>query len=93
MATCPDAKFRDGPRAVELATKAGELSSWRLPSLIDTLAAAYAEDGRFDDAKKWESKAIEIWSTRWRNVEASIKAGRERLELYEAGKPYREIDK
>jgi tetratricopeptide (TPR) repeat protein len=92
MATCPDAKFRDGPKAIELADKACELTSWRLPSTIDTLAAAYAEDGKFDDAVKSENQAIEIWSSRWRHVDASIKAARERLELYQAGKPFRATD-
>jgi tetratricopeptide (TPR) repeat protein len=90
MATCPDSKIRNGPKAIEFATRGCELSSWRLPPLIDTLAAAYAEDGKFDDAVKWENKAIEIWSSRWRNVDATLKAARERLELYKTGKPYRE---
>jgi tetratricopeptide (TPR) repeat protein len=92
MATCPDAKFRDGPKAIELAGKSCEITSWRLPSTIDTLAAAYAEDGKFDDAIKSENQAIEIWSSRWRHVDASIKAARDRLELYQAGKPYRAAD-
>jgi tetratricopeptide (TPR) repeat protein len=90
MATCPDSKIRNGPKAIEFATKGCEFSSWRLPSLIDTLAAAYANEGKFDDAVKWENQAIEIWSSRWRNVDALLKAARERLELYKAGKPYRE---
>jgi len=45
LATCPDAKLRDGRKAVELATKACELNQWKSPDLIDTLAAAYAEAG------------------------------------------------
>ena len=43
LATAPDARFRDGPRAVEHATRACELSGWRDAAALDTLAAAYAE--------------------------------------------------
>jgi tetratricopeptide (TPR) repeat protein len=43
LATCPDANHRDGQRAVELATKACQLTEWKSWPLIDTLAAAYAE--------------------------------------------------
>jgi hypothetical protein len=60
--------------------------------VIDTLAAAYAEDGKFDDALKWENNAIEIWP-RWRAADASIKIAGERIELYKAGKPYWEVEK
>jgi len=87
MATSPDSNYRDGVKAVELARKACEFSSWRLPSMIDTLAAAYAEDGKFNDAVAAENQALEKWS-HWRNVDASVKAARERIALYEAGKPY-----
>jgi hypothetical protein len=45
--TCPEAKFRDGKKVVELA-----------PNNIGTLAAAYAEAADFDSAVKWQSQAI-----------------------------------
>ena len=46
-ATCPNAKYRDGRKAVESATKACELTDWDEAGIIDTLAAAYAELGDF----------------------------------------------
>jgi tetratricopeptide (TPR) repeat protein len=59
-ATCPDAVFRDGNKAVELSKKACELSNWRSPECIDTLAAAYAECEDFDQAVKYGTQAAKI---------------------------------
>src|SRR5262249_32011036 len=47
LATHPDAKIRDGKLAVEEALAACEKSAWNDPRCVDTLAAAYAEVGRF----------------------------------------------
>ena len=83
-ATHPDAKFRDGHQAVELAERCCRLSGYRVAALLGTLAAAYAEAGRFDDAVRWQIKAVEL-------ARAADKAKlRARLQLYKAGKPYRE---
>ena len=49
-ATCPDAKYRDGKLAVESATTACELTEWKKPCSLNTLAAANAEAGDFDAA-------------------------------------------
>jgi tetratricopeptide (TPR) repeat protein len=88
-ATCPDAKFRDGKIAVEKATKACELTNWRDGVILDTLAAACAEAGKFDDAVKWQKKAIED-----KRVDKLIgKEMRARVKLYEQKKPYRQSDK
>ena len=50
FATAPDASLRNGTRAVELAERALKLAGGINPILYRTLAAAYAESGRFDDA-------------------------------------------
>src|SRR5207244_8214902 len=50
FATAPDASLRNGTRAVELAGRALKLADDVSPILHRTLAAAYAEAGRFDDA-------------------------------------------
>jgi tetratricopeptide (TPR) repeat protein len=86
LATCPDAKFRDGKKAVELANRACELAEWKVPGCLGTLAAACAEAGDFANAVKHQTKALE-------NADYARDFGvaaRERLKLYQAGTPYHE---
>jgi tetratricopeptide (TPR) repeat protein len=84
LAVTPDAKWRDGKKALEYAKKACDLTQWNEPAFVDTLAAAYAESGDFTNAVKWESKVIGSMSKE--NQEEAQKA----LHLYQQGQPYRE---
>ncbi len=85
MAACPDAKFRDGKEAVQFATRACELTKWKNPIILDTLAAAQAEAGDFDRAVSSQKKAIELLTD-----ERQEDDYRFRLALYLAKKPYRQ---
>src|SRR5262249_12649940 len=58
LATCPEDHRRNGARALELATRACELTEWRQATFLDTLAAAHAECGRFAEAVTWAEKAV-----------------------------------
>jgi len=58
LATAPDASIRDGIKAVEFAQQAVELSGGRDPNFLRTLAAAYAESGRFSEAITTAKQAI-----------------------------------
>jgi tetratricopeptide (TPR) repeat protein len=60
LATCADAALRNGAEAVTLAEHAVELTSGREPALLGTLAAAYAEAGRFDKAVELEKRAADL---------------------------------
>ena len=84
-ATCPDAKYRDGKRAVESATRACELSEWKDENHLGTLAAAQAEIGDFSKAVEFQEKADKLSTDPERK-----KKGEERLKLYRDKKPYRD---
>ncbi len=84
-ATCPEARFRDGKKAVESATKACEMTEWKEPGVIDTLAAACAETGDFDAAIKWQTQANSLFTIPQEKAD-----GEQRLKLYREKKPYRE---
>ena len=80
LASGPSSQHRSGRQAVELATKACELTGWERPDFIATLAAAYAEAGNFADAIHWQKRAIELAPDR--------KAFLDRLVTYYARRPY-----
>jgi tetratricopeptide (TPR) repeat protein len=84
FATSRYVAFRGGARAIEQAKKACELTEWKDPSCLSALAAAYAEQGEFQEAIRWQEKAIAL------ATESDKKAMQERLDLYKAGKPFRD---
>jgi serine/threonine-protein kinase len=86
LATCPDEKIRDGKRAIKYARTACERTRWEDLCCADSLAAAYAEAGQFDEAVRYQTRALEdpILRGTFRTA-----AGR-RLELYRQKKPFRD---
>jgi tetratricopeptide (TPR) repeat protein len=88
LATAPDARLRNGAEAVELAEKACRLTDYKVPLLVSTLAAAYAEAGRFDDAVKTAEQAITLATAD--GEKALVVKTRESLELYQAHEAYHE---
>jgi len=88
LATSAAPAARDGQRAVQLATRACELTRHESPMFIGTLAAAYAEAGQFTEAAAAGECAIALAATM--NETNIIQRNRELLELYRAGKPFHE---
>lgn len=60
LATCSDASYRDPIRAVEIAERGCKLTAYRNPKLLDSLAAAYAGVGRFDEAVGTAERALQV---------------------------------
>lgn len=84
LATSPDDALRNGPRAIELALKGCELTEYRQAHIVSTLAAAYAETGDFETARRWSEKSVELGDD-------SLKDQlRKELASYQAEKPWRE---
>jgi len=97
-ATHPDAKRRDGDTAVELAERAVAATERKDYRMLDGLAAAYAEAGRFPEAVRVQREAIARvpakangFADRNRGQQQDVREDLEaRLRLYQLGSPYRE---
>lgn len=84
LATCPEAAHRHGVQALEHANRACELSGFGVWFCLGTLAAAHAEVGDFEEARRWAQESIRL------APEAELAGCKERLQLYKAQRPYRE---
>jgi len=86
LAACPEASLRNGAKAVELARQANALTGGENPIMLHTLAAAYAEAGRFSEAVETAQRAL-LLAGEQSNTGL---AGQLQLEmkLYRAGRPY-----
>ncbi|HEY2883365.1 MAG TPA: tetratricopeptide repeat protein [Pirellulales bacterium] len=84
MATCADSRFRDPDKAVSAAQRAIDLDGDTDYRYLDTLAAAQANAGRFDDAKATAAKAVKAAPA------SEVSHVRQHLDLFENNKAYRE---
>ncbi len=88
LATCADAKLRNGEEAISHADKAWKLTGGKEATMLGTLGAAYAEAGQFTNAIMASQQAIEL-------AQASGNSGFARMnqqlqQLYRAGRAYHE---
>jgi Flp pilus assembly protein TadD len=86
LATSSDTSIRDGSRALELANQAVDLSHGKDPNSVRTLAAAYAETGRFAEAEETARQAFR--AAELQKNRTLVNALRDEIALYELGLPY-----
>jgi tetratricopeptide (TPR) repeat protein len=86
LATGPDGALRDGNRAVELARQANALTGGDNPIFLHTLAAGFAETGRFTEAMETAQRALRLAEAQSKTKLAmQLKL---EMKLYQAGSPY-----
>jgi tetratricopeptide (TPR) repeat protein len=86
LATCPDDTIRDGVEAVRCAERACQLTAFKRAGMVGTLAAAYAEAGRFPEAVSTAEAAVRLATA---DGDAQFAAMNQRLlMLYRTGKPW-----
>lgn len=86
LATCPEARHRDPAEAVQLAELACAGTNQRDPTMLDTLAAAFAAAGRYQDAVQTAERAIEL--ARQQRQSALENSIDQRRQLYRRGQAY-----
>jgi hypothetical protein len=85
LATAPEPELRNGTEALRMAEHACELSGQTNAPKLATLAAAYAEVGRFDDATGTIQKALQLDSKAMSQL-----PGQRMLENFKSRQPWRE---
>ena len=88
LATDPDPEVREPREAVRLAERAVELTNRQDIEALDALAAAYAADGRFDQAVQTARAAVELAQASGQDSLAARL--RQRLQGYLQRRPYRQ---
>jgi len=86
LAIAPQASLRNGHQAVELAQRANQLAGGGNPVILRTLAAAYAEAGRFPEAVETAQHALQLAETPSNTALADVI--RSQMKLYQAGIPF-----
>jgi len=86
LATASDPHLRNGKEAVRLAERACQLTQYKEAFMVGTLAAAYAEAGRFPEAVATAQRALQRAETQ--SNPALADASRSQLKLYQAGIPF-----
>ena len=91
LATDPRPSVRNGEIAVEFGRRLLEASGGQEPVILDTLAAAYAETGRFSEATETARRGLALANTQKNLTLAN--ALQARIKLYQSGSPFRETRK
>jgi hypothetical protein len=90
LAANHDPVVRNGTEAVTLAEHACKLSEYKMPVLVGTLAAAYAEAGRYAEAVTTAEKARDLAIAAGQKETAD--KNNDLLQVYRAGRAYHEAE-
>ncbi|PYJ90022.1 MAG: hypothetical protein DME71_07590, partial [Verrucomicrobia bacterium] len=86
LATSPEPSLRNGPEAVLLAERASRSSGGKRPLILRILAAAYAEAGRFPEARETAQEALQAADDQGNSALSDFL--RKEIALYESRQPY-----
>ncbi|MGP8198119.1 MAG: tetratricopeptide repeat protein, partial [Limisphaerales bacterium] len=86
LATSPEASLRDGSKAVDLALRANALTGGGNPTILRTLAAAFAEAGRFSEAVETAQSALHLAGAQ--SNTGLVRQLQFEMKLYQAGSPF-----
>jgi tetratricopeptide (TPR) repeat protein len=87
LATFPESWIRNGGRALALAKRANQLSGDKNPAILRTLAAAYAENRRFTEARVIAERGLQLANAQQNSALANILEGN--IARYRANTPLR----
>jgi tetratricopeptide (TPR) repeat protein len=88
FSTCPQAELRQGAKAIELATRANQLSGGKVPLMLAALGAAYAENGQFPLALQTAQRAAALAAAQ--GNAGQVAAIRDQIKSYEKKFPLRD---
>jgi tetratricopeptide (TPR) repeat protein len=88
LATAPEESLRNGPRSLEFALDVNKATGGKNPFFLDTLAAAYAENGNFIEALQVAQHALDLAQSA--GIKELVKNLREEINHYEASEPIKD---
>jgi tetratricopeptide (TPR) repeat protein len=88
LASDENPQVRDGNAALAMAAKANDLTGGTQPAMLDVLAMAYAEIGKFEEARQTAADAVKLAIAY--GVTNDVAAIQQRLQLYQNRQPFRQ---
>jgi tetratricopeptide (TPR) repeat protein len=88
LATHPNPRARNGAVALRLAQQICEATEYRQPNYLDTLAAAYAEEGQFEEAQSTARQALALAE---KSETALVGPIQDRVRHYAGRQPFRDV--
>jgi tetratricopeptide (TPR) repeat protein len=90
LSTSPTDSVRSAERSLSYGKKAAELTGYKEAHILSTLAAAHAENGNFEEARKWSEKAVEMAKEEDQQGHSQIEQLKKELDSYKKNEPWRE---